>query len=423
VHRLLLVLSILCLTGEAVQSQTPLPSPRGSDLEVSLVTVGPGRGWFEWLGHSGILVADFTNGRQRFFEYGVFTPGAESLWRAVTGDMVAGVREQPASIATSAFNAEGRRVSIQKLDLTPAERADILVRLERAVRPGHNLLPYQTLTANCTTAPRDLIDSVTGGALRAAGRSPSLVTVRQSVAVLPISARVKFLMDFTFNNEVDRPITTWDAATLPTKLEDLVGAATVSRPDDSLHPLVSSAWSFGPPTRESKYFNVLTFLLAGITGAGVIVSRVFGRRLTSASKLYASTDIALGLLLGLPGLLLMSGWLFTRHDYMWANANLLVANPILVAAIPLGVSQAKRGKPADLWLARLWTLAMCVAAAGLVLNLTHFTKQDNLRFYCLLLPVMTAQAFVGWRRCSPTTESVSGLGTDSHFQLKGWINE
>jgi hypothetical protein len=337
--------------------------------------------------------------------------------------MVAGVREQPAAVAMSAFEAEGRRVSIQKLDLTPAERADILARLERAVRPGHNLLPYQTLTANCTTAPRDLIDSVTGGSLRAAGRSPSPVTVRQSVAVLPISARVKFLMDFTFNNEVDQPITAWDAATLPTKLEDLVEAATVSRSDDTLHPLVSSAWSFGPPTGESTYFNVLTFLLVGFACAGVIVSLLLGQRKRGARTLHTATDIALGFLLGLPGLLLLSGWFFTRHDYVWANANLFVVNPILVAAIPLGLIRAKKHRNPELWLMRLWTLAICIGAIGLVLNLVHFTKQDNLRFYCLLLPIMTAQAFVGWRRCSPTTQSVSGLGTDSHFQNKGWINE
>ena len=92
-------LAFSCLSSIALHAQAaPVPFD-GIALDVSLVTASPGRGWAEWLGHTGILVGNPDIGEQRFYEFGGFSFDRATVWAAVSGNMTASAREEPAATA------------------------------------------------------------------------------------------------------------------------------------------------------------------------------------------------------------------------------------------------------------------------------------------------------------------------------------
>ena len=96
---------------------------------------------------------------------------------------------------------------------------------------------------------------------------------------------------------------------------------------------------------------------------------------------------------------------FTEHDYTFNNANLLFANPLLLAAIPLGVRYAvsdnynKRLRP-ELMLRLLWLFVVLGIFASMLIRLTPWFWQDNLTDQMLMLPIALALSLepLGLRR-------------------------
>jgi len=317
------------------------------------------------------------------------------------------VWQLPASVAMARFTAAGRRVDIQKLALTNAQKLEVLNRLEVALSPAHRSQSYRLLTANCATRPRDLIDAVTSGSLAAAGRKGSATTLRQNVLALPTPFLVKLLLDFTFNNDVDRRETAWEAAALPGKLEELARSAMVRGENNIARPLVADSWSFGKePAGSGPVEDGLKFLIVGVALSAIALSALVVKGPRISRTISAITNVVLGFVIGLPGALLLLGWVFTDNDFVFHNANLFIANPALIAAIPLGVAIVLDSEWSHRWTRRLWISSACLGAVGLIEALIASHSQDNLRFYGLLLPLIAAQALVEWRRASSSVKTV-----------------
>jgi hypothetical protein len=76
----------------------------------------------------------------------------------------------------------------------------------------------------------------------------------------------------------------------------------------------------------------------------------------------------LGLIFGISGLLAFFMSFFTNHDYTWHNMNLLFVNPLLLAAIPLGILYAF---PRDTFRRNFWEFLLkvlwsCVLLGGIL---------------------------------------------------------
>ena len=108
-----------------------------------------------------------------------------------------------------------------------------------------------------------------------------------------------------------------------------------------------------------------------------------------------------GLILGLFGAALFFMSSFTDHTVTYANENLFLANPLSLAAVPLGLMAAKGGgKNSRRWLQLLWILLAAVSAVYLLLKIFPFFDQQNRAALAAILPALigfAAAAGLTWK--------------------------
>ena len=78
----------------------------GAALSVSLVTVSPGHGRFQWLGHSAILVANHSTGESRVYQYGVINFDRETIRSIISGDIYTFANAIPSDVAMATAGTE-----------------------------------------------------------------------------------------------------------------------------------------------------------------------------------------------------------------------------------------------------------------------------------------------------------------------------
>jgi hypothetical protein len=102
------------------------------------------------------------------------------------------------------------------------------------------------------------------------------------------------------------------------------------------------------------------------------------------------------LAIGLIGALLTYVSFFTDHTVTYGNRNLLLANPLHLAAGALAVAVAAGARAAGRWLACLWSLLAALGLLSLALQAFSALRQDNALIAALLLPIELGCAAAGW---------------------------
>jgi hypothetical protein len=127
--------------------------------------------------------------------------------------------------------------------------------------------------------------------------------------------------------------------------------------------------------------------------------------------LWGLSQSLIGLILGAAGSVLFFGRFFMKYDYIRQNLNLLFLNPLLFAAVPLGLLAAI-GKPAaptggrpptggkPLWekcLAILWTAVFAAGLLSIAIGAFPALRQQNQSALGIVLPVALALSLIpGW---------------------------
>jgi hypothetical protein len=241
-----LLLSVF-LAGAAAAVIAPAPAlaqpapwargqSQGEDLEIYLVTFGPGPEVVSWFGHSALVVEDRRMGERRLFNYGMFSFDSKILARYALGRLEFWVDATPYVAETyRLYAAEGRDVRLQRLNLTPERKLALARSLSENILPQNRYYLYHHYYDNCSTRPRDLLDRAIDGALRRVGSKPGRMTLRDHTRrYTHVFPPMSVLLDFLMNDEIDKPITAWDEAFLPAELEAL---AEPWRPHRSLGAL------------------------------------------------------------------------------------------------------------------------------------------------------------------------------------------
>ena len=101
-------------------AQTPEP---GSELEVTLMTFGLGQEVFERFGHNALWIHDGANGTNVAYNWGLFSfRQPHFLQRFLTGDTRYWMGGQDANLMIAQYQALGRPITLQRLNLTPAQK-------------------------------------------------------------------------------------------------------------------------------------------------------------------------------------------------------------------------------------------------------------------------------------------------------------
>lgn len=152
-----LVVFLLSLTCLAKADNVPNASERWDDVEVSLLTCGPGKEVWSLYGHTAIRVCD-KGGEDLVINYGMFSFRQRFfMLRFVFGltDYQMGITSYPDFIAE--YQREGRWVKQQVLNLTREDKARIVEAIWENYLPENREYRYNYFYDNCTTRARDIL--------------------------------------------------------------------------------------------------------------------------------------------------------------------------------------------------------------------------------------------------------------------------
>jgi hypothetical protein len=365
----------------------------GTDLQISLITYGPGEVYWERFGHDVIRIRDRVSGESGDFSYGVFDPEEKDFnWNFVRGRMRYMIDAEASPIAQQYYTDVGRSVLEQRLDLSAAQAAALRAFLVWNLQPEHQSYDYDYFTRNCTTQIRDALNMVLGNALQPALTArPAPMTYRQQMDRLMRPQPLLMLaMDLVLGRTGDRPLNEWQESFIPMVLAREIRSVRIPDNLGGLKPLVLDEKELAPnrlnPPGDLPPSLPLPFGLGGLgLAAAMLVSR------SRLPALYASVATVYLLSAGLVGTVLLALWTLTTHRATWANENLLLFNPFAFAMIS-AVWRSKRGLGVGL-LAQI--LITCQLGCLLVAVLLHFlpgASQKNLPWQLFATPIWLAIA-------------------------------
>lgn len=386
----------------AVVERLPVP---GEELDVELVTIGPGRIYWQRFGHNAILIRDREAGTARFYNFGIFDFAAEDFFlNFARGRMTYLLVGGPVRADLEGYLADGRSIDLQWLDLEPAAKLALRDALEENARPENAAYRYDYFRDNCSTRVRDALDRATGGALkRATDRRSRGFTYRMHAQRLTAMDLPLYLgIHAALGPATDAPITFWDEMFIPMVLRDEIANIEIEGPDGTRRPLVRAQErlseaafpqpSEAPPRWFWRFLGVgvaFAALLAWL-GRGAIGSRRF--------RVFGAVAGSTWLLAGVGGLALAFLMFGSEHRAAWHNENIALFNPLALLLLPLAW-RALRG--------RGWSsiagpvIAGAIVVAGFWIWLAKVMpgfRQDNMDWIGLWLPVHAALFWTILRR-------------------------
>jgi Domain of unknown function (DUF4105) len=388
--------TMLCLCVALCARAGVVDAPAG-DLEVSLMTYGPGAIYWERFGHDAIRLRDPSSGESADFNYGVFDfEDSAFLWNFARGYMRYMIDIQPSEGVQQDYLDEGRSVVEQRLALSATQAESLRAFLIWNLRPENVGYNYDYLTDNCATRVRDALNSVLGGVLQATFTTrPAPMTYRQQIDRL-MSAQPWLMvgMDVGLGPFADRPLNEWQESFLPMVLAREMRSVRIPDGHGGVKPLVVSERQIAPnrlkpPAAMAPDLN----LPLGVAGLALAVAMLVSRR--RLPILQASLSVAYLVLAGIVGTLLLVLWTLTMHHAAWRNANLLVFNPFAFALI--GSAWRSRNRVGGSRFSR--TLVAIQVGAVLLAVVLHFlgnTSQQNLPWLLFAIPVWIAVAAGLW---------------------------
>lgn len=347
---------------------------------IGVMTMQPGAIFWERFGHNAIVVDD--GERVLSYNFGFFDPGEDGFaLNFVRGRMYYLLAALPLEQDLTYYRQAGRGVSIQWLDLEPAERERIARRLAYLAKPENARYRYDYFTNNCATQVRDVLDDALGGQLQQLKASSQGNSYRSETVRLAWPAKWMALgFDLGLAGAADRPLSRWQEAFIPMRLQDsLAGIRLADGRPLVVRTEVVLEDRLPPPPAELPQWS-LTALAIGIALAAALL--LAGARFPKAFRAMAS---AYGLLCGLIGTALLLIWLGTEHRFAHTNLNLLLFSPLAWLALALHPMAAR----APAWrrafrLCIMLLAGMAVLAAAL--NMVDADSQRNLNWILMALP-------------------------------------
>lgn len=362
----------------------PAPAAAADDLAIELVTFGPGDQVLSYFGHDALVVRSVRTGQGLLYNFGMFSFSEETLPQYLQGrlDFWVGVRSPGGTYER--YAASNRSVTVQRLKMTQEQAGRLALNLQRAALPANRTYRYHHYLDNCSTRVRDHLDAVWDGQLSEAGKAAARLNLRghtrRHSARQPV---VDFALRFWMNASMEQPITVWDEMFLPGELQRVVERLGLAESTVELFVPAGRA-----PVPETPPTHGPWLLLVGLLWGG-LAWFLGDRRTRGAAWRFTLGGLhsVTGLLFGVLGSLGTLMWVGTEWAVTYDNANQLLANPVTLAAFPLGIALAFGSGRAERWLRHCWRLLTATSALACALALLFLTDQANGAVIALLLPL------------------------------------
>ena len=376
------LVAMMMLVASALAGATP---------RVGVMTMLPGEIFWERFGHDAIVIDDPAAAGPVSYNFGFFDPAEpDFVPRFIRGQMRYRLVALPLQDDLAYYRQVGRGVSIQWLDMTPAQADALAAALAINARPENARYSYDYFTDNCATRVRDALDRALGGRLHAqlAGRSRGNTYRSEAVRLASPAPWMWLGFDVGLGPFADVPLSRWDEAFVPMRLADSLREVTLA----DGRPLVREEERLLPhrvaPEPPEALRPWWPWFLVGVVLS--LVLSVLGAR---APRALAGIALGFWTLAGLLGVLLLYLWLGTAHRAAWANQNLLLLDPLCLLLLP-GAWRLLRNRTPGPWFGRILLAVLAGGALAWIMRWLpfFFAVQDNARWIALLLPVHAALA-------------------------------
>ena len=397
--------------GASARAQTPPPPPpgenaaidsaraaRGKTLQVSLITYGPSDEVWERFGHDAIGVKDSITGEDVAYNWGVFHFDQPNfIWKFLTGDTKYAMEGYPTPDYNDVYRRENRTIRVQRIALTPVERAAMQEFLAWNASEANKYYRYDYYRDNCATRVRDAFDRVLKGRLKVALDSGSVEqswrseTERAYESDLPTYAGIELAL----GRNADQKSTRWANSFVPERLAEAIESLVLRNDQGLRYKLVASDSLIATSTRIPIPIDAPDRLamaaLLGLTLAGMIAFLADSR--FALLRRVLVIGIALWYVVGgILGTALLLAATVTKHaPYMGSNNTLWQISPLLLFAavvIPISLSRRQASRNARI----LSVLILAFSFLGLLLQFIPSLSQRSGVVIAVILPVNVAIA-------------------------------
>ena len=337
-----LVFFVLLTTNAKGQTADSIISNM-DDVEVSLLTCGPGNEAYSLFGHTAIRISQPSRGMDVVVNYGMFS----FKQKYFIPRFVLGLTDYQMGITTfydfkAEYKYEQRWVFEQTLNLTSKEKSALLQAIDKNYKPENVTYRYNFFYNNCTTKARDIIAANIDGKIKYNSATSEYPSFRELCHSKTNTHRwSQFGNDLLLGIQADLPTNISEQQFLPENLEHDFSNATIGANNASPRKLVTHeeyiipkdiSASAAPDSLPSP--RALAIVIAIII-IGVSLIEYFW------SKNLWLTDAILMPMVGLAGMILFV-MIFSKHPTVNINFQILILNPIaLFMAIPMVMKQRK----------------------------------------------------------------------------------
>jgi hypothetical protein len=398
----------LCLVSQSVFAA-------GENLTIKVAVMGPGDELYFWWGHIALVIEDSDTGRNRFYDYGLFSFENDHFFYNFTfGRLLYSCGASPMENNIAVYVHTNRDITIYTLDLSPEKRIEVRNFAETNVLPENRNYYYHHFRDNCSSRIVDIIDLAVGGQFKEQyGQAPGRFTLRQHVRRHTwFSPAADWLLNFLMGQDIDTDITVWDEMFLPSEVGSRIKDFWYTDADGVGRKLVTNVEIVNRaenrpavldvPRRQWPRELLFSLVLSALLGLFFFLEAKGFR----SGLILAGVSMSLaGLFFGIAGTVLYFMSLFTNHDYTYHNANMFFASPLLLAAVPLGIRYAFAKNYDSLlrtgvMLKVLWLLTVLGIFVSMLVKLLPSFWQANLTDQMLFLPIVLVLLFepVGLKR-------------------------
>ena len=343
-----------------------LVSPARAEVKVSVLTCSPGEEVYSLYGHTALRCLNTSTGEDLVFNYGLFDFNTPNFtWRFVLGETDYWVGCTYYSDFVREYELRGSGVVEQVLDLTDAEATTLFMLLRENINPKNRVYRYRYLDNNCTTKVRDIIlEALKGnGTVIYKGNAEPAVSYREALNV-PAEGNpwYAFGINLLLGADVDKTPSREAMQFLPGNFLKDLDCAYILGPDGTERKLVAEKnillKESGKRSAARNNFTPFNASLLLLLGTFIVMLCELRSR-----KTYWGVDVALMLLQGLPGLLLLFMVLFSQHPAVGNNWLLLLLNPLVLVLLPFVVCHIRRHKSMKIFRVQIALVAMFLLTA------------------------------------------------------------
>jgi len=377
-------------------------SAPGDNLTLKIAVIGPGDQLYFWWGHIALIVEDSSDDTSYLYDYGLFSFDNDNFfYNFAFGRLLYSCGVSKSERNFGLYKRTNRDITVYTLDLPPDVKIKIRDFAMNNVLPENKNYYYHHFRDNCSTRIRDIIDLATDGQLKEEfnninGGFTLRNHVRRHTWFSPV---VDWFLNFLMGQSIDNQITIWADMFLPAEVGKRIENFWYTDANGNKRKLVTSIEIINKSKNRPAVLEKPRKQWPRELALSLVLSAIFcfffflQAKNKKVGRVLSGISMSLcGLFFGLVGLLLYFMALFTNHDYTYHNMNMLFCTPLLLVAVPFGISYAatkneRRQKIYGELLRLVWLLSVLGVFISMLIKLLPAFYQDNLTDQMLILPI------------------------------------